>query len=418
MKALSMNCLVCLFACVACPAQGRIVPPKAIDSTVRAQLFNKYYPAPPAGVLTLPWDSIYAIVDKYTGVRKLTLNERRELLKGSWFALFDSTVNVTPKYLGIAYNDCRIRRIRIPSPAYAEGVCQGDSVLRVNGQPVLGKDSILRALVDRIADDDVVRLDLMRGDRILRVSMVRAELPTSFVFARRESRTVFVRISQFGEGMADEFDRKVGGSIGYNGVDSMVIDLRGNPGGRVWETLRLLRMFCRNGDTLWKEISRTDTVVEISYRLSHPLMKIPTIVLLVDSASASASEAFTGCLKVRRGATVLGTRTFGKGIVQTTAVLEDMEFRVTTAEYLAGGVMKIHKVGVQPDGPVPAWLQKEPSCINDKTAGLDMKEVRIKFPYPHELALKELALDWSQATYIWGDQAEVYYTRPASMAKR
>lgn len=389
---------------VAAFGQERIMPNKKEDSTARRLIMENYFPDEPRGVLTDPWDSIYARVDKYTRVFKPKVPHR------AWFEPESSR-----PLLGIRYGSCVVAGVMDGSPAYRSGIAIGDSIVAVNGTVTLGKDSIAMSAIEAIEDEDTVRLEMNRPGKRYTAKMVRAEFKQRSVFSMRNGRTAFVRIVRFGEGAHDDFEEQVG-RLGYQAIDSIIIDLRGNPGGSVWETMRILESFCVDGDTLFKEVSRKDTTYKIAKGGKHPLQSVKNIAVLVDSMSASASEALAGCLRVRRSARILGTKTFGKGVVQREFRLLDNDMRVTISEYFAGGVTKVHRVGLMPDGAVPLIYVREKSRIG--VGSMDLAEVRRKYPYPHEIALAELGLDWSKAHYIWGDAADAYYVPVDAMKKK
>jgi carboxyl-terminal processing protease len=146
---------------------------------------------------------------------------------------------------------------------------------------------------------------------------------------------------------------------------------------------------------------------------------VPNVIVLVDSSSASAAEAFAGCLKVRRNATILGTRSFGKGIMQSPHMLGIFSgyfFMLTTAEFFAGGRMMVHKVGVQPDGPVPAWLQRnfEPVPFGRE---MDVAAFRQQHPRPIQELIRSMNLTADEAFCLWGDDGVLCtYERPNPLA--
>ncbi len=402
-------------------AQWNGHPPQEVEKEIRKLLAKQYFPVPPDSVLTCPWDSIFTHVDRYTRVKKLSASELKDFRKHhSWLRLHDDDdTTPPPKYFGVMYQHAKLSTVSRYSAAYWGGLCTGDSLLRVNGMSVLGSDSVFRVLLDAIPVTDTMHLEVKRGDRAVTFHLVRDEIrPDNQIAARKDSRTIFVRISEFDYGAAEEFSRKVGGSIGYNNVDSMIIDLRDNPGGLVSEVVQMLTDFCPFGTVVFRQESRTDTSERVSSNLGHPLMNIPHLVILVDSNTASGAEAYAGCLKLHRNATVLGTRTFGKGIVQREQVIGDYSFTMTIAEYFAGGSMKIHKLGVEPDGPVPSWLERAQG-ISSKVARMDMAAIRERYDgYPVDMALTELGVDWNQGIYIFGVHAEIYFKRPAGLAKK
>ncbi|MCR4398826.1 MAG: S41 family peptidase, partial [Firmicutes bacterium] len=155
----------------------------------------------------------------------------------------------------------------------------------------------------------------------------------------------YIQISQFMEGSARETMLALG-ELRSKGAKGIILDLRGNPGGILDEAVQMAELFVPEGpivSVVDREGNR-DTRVSESKGLDIPL------VVLVDGGSASASEIVAGAVQDRNAGTVVGTKTFGKGCVQTLINLRDGSgVRLTTAKYYTPAGRTIHGVGIEPD---------------------------------------------------------------------
>src|SRR5699024_5564535 len=133
-----------------------------------------------------------------------------------------------------------------------------------------------------------------------------------------------------------------------DGATSLIIDIRGNGGGVVDEAIDMLEMICDEGSTLLIETDKNGNE-EIIKSEEKPIIDIP-IVVLVNENSASASEIFAGALKDNEKATIIGTKTYGKGVIQTLLKLADGSgLKMTTEEYCTPNRNKINKIGIEPN---------------------------------------------------------------------
>ena len=128
----------------------------------------------------------------------------------------------------------------------------------------------------------------------------------------------------------------------------MIIDIRSNGGGVVDESINMLEMICEKDSILLIETDKNGKE-EIIKSQENPIINIP-IVVLVNEYSASASEIFAGALKDNNKATIIGTKTYGKGVIQTLIRLSDGSgLKMTTEEYCTPSRNKINKVGIEPN---------------------------------------------------------------------
>lgn len=145
------------------------------------------------------------------------------------------------------------------------------------------------------------------------------------------------------------------------GIKSLIIDVRGNGGGVVDESIEILELLCNKGDTLLITIDKQNKET-VTKSTKNQKIKLP-VVVLTNGYSASASEIFAGALKDNNRAKLVGTKTYGKGVIQTLIKLSDGSgLKMTTEEYYTPNKNKINKVGIEPNEEV-----KLPTDIKELT---------------------------------------------------
>lgn len=168
----------------------------------------------------------------------------------------------------------------------------------------------------------------------------------------------YVRLSSFSERSSQELDQALA-SLERQGMHSLILDLRGNPGGLLTSAIDVANKFVSDGPILHvvgrNGVTQTVKAFAEGNRKSYPM------VVMVDGYSASASEIVSGALKDTGLATLVGAQTFGKGLVQTVIPLRDgSALSLTTARYQTAGGNDIHSVGIKPDVIVELPEGEEP----------------------------------------------------------
>jgi len=257
--------------------------------------------------------------------------------------------------LQVAQNEDRIEVTRVfeGGPAAEAGVEEGDFLVSVDGTPVSGRD-VDTAVVDiRGPEGTEVTVGFVRpGEGRREVELERAEIQVPVV--ESEVRMVggedvgYVRLSQFTRGSAEAMRDAVAG-LEEDGVDALVFDLRGDPGGLVEEAIGVAGAFLPEGadvvTTEGRESPRRTLTTD-----TEPVSVDTPLVVLVDRGSASASEIVAGALRDQDRAELVGTRTFGKALVQSTVPLRDGgALKLTTARYLTPDGLDINERGLEPD---------------------------------------------------------------------
>ena len=257
-------------------------------------------------------------------------------------------------------SDCRLVVVApIPgSPAEQAGLVAGDVIQAIDGERLEGLT--VDAARDKVrgAKDTTVTLSIVRdGGAPSDVEIVRAVIVTPEVETENlaEGAVGYIRLTGFSDHAAEQFDAAVAAAV-ERGQRALIVDLRGNPGGYVTAARDIASQFLADGPIFWQQYadgSLVETVALPGGAATDPSIKV---VALVDGGSASASEIVAGALHDRGRATLVGSKTFGKGTVQQWTQLEDDHggFRLTTAKWLTPDKTWIHGKGIQPDVVVDA----------------------------------------------------------------
>jgi carboxyl-terminal processing protease len=220
-----------------------------------------------------------------------------------------------------------------------------------------------------------IRLKIIRkgADNPIDVTLVRDNIRVRSVRARVESDDIaFIRITTFNEQTTEGLKREIAAlttQIGADKLKGFIIDLRNNPGGLLEEAVTVSDTFLERGEIV---STRGRNAEETQRRTAHPgdLTKGKPVIVLINGGSASASEIVAGALQDHKRATVVGTRSFGKGSVQTIIPLGSGNgaLRLTTARYFTPSGKSIQAKGIVPDIEV---LQDVPDEL--KSRGTDTK---------------------------------------------
>ncbi|OAN77213.1 peptidase S41 [Sulfitobacter sp. EhC04] len=241
------------------------------------------------------------------------------------------------------------------TPADEAGVEAGDFITHVNGESLLGLalDDAVELMRGPVGSEIVITVVREGEQEPFDVSIIRDTIELTVVRSRIEGDTVVLRLSTFNEQtypkMKEAIDEQVEKAGGIEKVNGFVIDLRNNPGGLLNQAIAVSDAFLEEGEivsTRGRDAADGDRVNATPGDLS---MGKP-LVVLINGGSASASEIVAGALQDHRRAVVIGTKSFGKGSVQTVMPLRgDGAMRLTTARYYTPSGRSIQALGVSPD---------------------------------------------------------------------
>ena len=298
----------------------------------------------------------------------------------------DIRISTTGSYTGIGIEvdevDGKIMVVTpiAGSPAARSGMRSGDQIVAVDGEPVETKN--LQATIERLRgragsrvmvsvlrDNDVIEHDMRR--QIIRVASVHKEFLSPSIG--------YVRVSQFSESTARELRRAIDELQEANGrmLRGLVVDLRNNPGGVLDSAVEVSDLFLDAGVIVSADGRSVDSRFTRSARRGD-ILDGAAMVVIVNRGSASASEIVAGALQDHNRALVIGTETFGKGLVQTVVPLsKGRAIKLTTSRYYTPSGDSIHEVGITPDVYVedtPGFPDLGLSAVLDREADLQLAE--------------------------------------------
>ncbi|WP_346869992.1 S41 family peptidase [Clostridium sp. UBA5119] len=240
------------------------------------------------------------------------------------------------------------------SPAEKVGILSGDIIESVNGTKVEGKDLEKAVKTMKGEKGEAVELTLAREKKgSFNVKAVRDEI--EMITVKKEmidSQVGYIQVTMFDENTSSNFENAIK-DLNSKGMKSLIVDLRENPGGLLDQTVNMCSQFIpKNKNIVYTEDKNGNRK---DYNSVGGIAEGLPLTILIDEGSASASEIFTGAIKDYKLGTLVGTKTFGKGVVQTTFYRDRDGFRdgtalkVTISKYYTPNGQNIHGIGIEPD---------------------------------------------------------------------
>lgn len=267
----------------------------------------------------------------------------------------DMLVSGTEQFSGIGIhltydkdNDCIIVLSVMPdSPALQNGLEPGDLIAKVDDLDV-NYDSYQKA-VDAIkgTEGTEVKLKVIRNKEVLDKSIIRKKISVTNVESKVLDNNIgYIKILAFENEVANQFKSHYD-KLKEQNVKGLIIDLRNNPGGLVSETISIAKMILPKGEIV-KLVNKAGTERVYSSTGENEI-KIP-LTVLVNERSASASEILSGAIKDLNKGQLIGTKTYGKGIVQSIErFVGEGALSITTSKYYTSSGIEIHKNGIEPN---------------------------------------------------------------------
>ncbi|CUH99237.1 S41 family peptidase [Leisingera aquaemixtae] len=241
------------------------------------------------------------------------------------------------------------------TPADEAGMEAGDFITHVDGESVLGLslDEAVTMMRGPVGSEIVITVVREGEDEPFDVSIIRDTITLTAVRSRIEGDTVVMRITTFNDQTTPNLEAGLKEQIeeagGLDQVNGIVLDLRNNPGGLLNQAIQVADSFLESGEIVSTR-GRDPEDGERFNATPGDLADGKPIVVLINGGSASASEIVAGALQDHRRAIVVGTKSFGKGSVQTVMPLKgDGAMRLTTARYYTPSGRSIQALGVSPD---------------------------------------------------------------------
>lgn len=263
------------------------------------------------------------------------------------------------------------------SPAEKAGILPGDLITKVDDVEYTGDKLEEASNKIRGEEGTKVKLEIYRNGETKTFELTRTKVVVSHVTTKVLNNDIgYIAISDFEGECASEFETKYK-QLEKQGIKKLIIDIRNNGGGIVDEALKIANMLVDKDSTLLITKDKSDKE-EVTKATEKPIINMPTVVL-VNGYSASASEILAGALKDNGKATLVGTKTYGKGIIQELHQLSDGSgLKITVSEYYTPNHNAIHKIGITPDVEVDLSEDvKQQTTIQEKDDNQLQKAIEI-----------------------------------------
>jgi carboxyl-terminal processing protease len=265
------------------------------------------------------------------------------------------------------------------TPAAKAGILAGDIIMEIDGKPIkdIPFDSVVSKLRGAPGSKVTVAVQRANAAKLLVMTLTREVIKTRPVSFRAEGDNVgYIRVTEFNELTTHELTdaiKNLRTKIPADQMKGYVLDLRNNPGGLLDQAVRVVNTFVSRGEIVSTR-GRNSDEDERFFAKPSDLTDGKPLIVLINGGSASASEIVAGALQDQKRATILGTRSFGKGSVQTIIPLgtDNGALRLTTARYYTPSGRSIQAEGITPDIPV---VQEVPE--NLKTGQIDVSEASL-----------------------------------------
>lgn len=281
--------------------------------------------------------------DEYT--EYLTKEEYEELM-----------VNVNGNFVGIGiymsqdiYENIIILLPIEGSPAEEAGLKTGDIITKVNGEECTGVDLSIVANKVKGEEGTTVELEILRDGETLNKTIERRKVEINHINSEiLEGNIGYIQILAFDDGSSEEFEAKLTELLEKN-IKSLIIDVRDNGGGIVTEAINISELFIPKGKTIMIERDKNSNEEVTKAKTETKINSDLNVIILTNENSASASEIFVGALKDNEIAKIVGTKTFGKGVMQEIVpVKSGGALKVTIEEFKTPNGNTINKKGIEP----------------------------------------------------------------------
>jgi carboxyl-terminal processing protease len=254
------------------------------------------------------------------------------------------------------------------TPAFEAGLRSQDVIIGIDGESTEGMD--LNDAVSRIRGPigEEVTITIRRDEETLDFTIARARIeihPVRYSLKDSPAGPVgYIRLTQFSANAAGEM-REAIEALEEDGIVGYILDLRSNPGGLLYSSIEIARMWLDEGGIV-STVNRQGVVDEEA--ANNRALTDKPLVVLVDAGSASASEILSGALQDNDRAALVGTQTFGKGLVQSVRSLPDGSgIAITVAKYLTPSGRDINQQGIAPDVELEMSEEDREKLANDRT---------------------------------------------------
>lgn len=234
------------------------------------------------------------------------------------------------------------------SPAEKAGIKAGDLILSVDGIEYKADDMTTASNNIKGEGGSKVTVEVLRGTETLTFEITRAKVKVNPVEGKVISNNIgYIQFTSFDETTAQDFKTKFE-ELNKQGIKSLIIDLRNNGGGIVDQALEIADYIADKDSVLLYEVDKNNKET-VKKATTDPIINMP-VIILTNENTASASEILAGALKDLGKAKIVGTKTYGKGVIQQILSLSDGSgLKITIEEYQTPNRNKINKIGIEPD---------------------------------------------------------------------
>jgi carboxyl-terminal processing protease len=246
------------------------------------------------------------------------------------------------------------------TPAFKAGVLAKDIIIKINGKNTEGMDTNQAVSLIRGEEGTKVNLTILRNGQQKNFSIARAKIeihPVKYSQQKIPAGNIgYIRLNQFSANAGKEMQAAIK-DLEKKQVTGYILDLRGNPGGLLFSSIEIARMWLNSGTIVSTKDRQGEQEREVA--AGKALTNKP-LVILVNKGSASASEILSGAMQDNKRAVLVGSQTFGKGLVQSVRPLDDGSgVAVTIAKYFTPNGRDINKHGIDPDVKVELTEKQE-----------------------------------------------------------
>lgn len=250
-----------------------------------------------------------------------------------------------------------INKVFLNSPAERAGLKKGDILIELDGKSLEDKTSDYVATTIKKSDKEVFDLKYLRNGKEYTVQLKREHVYINSVSSKEYEKIGYIKIETFSSTTRDQVKDHIN-KFNKN-IDSIIIDVRDNTGGYLSSALSTSNLFIDKGKCIYQLKDKNGTVTK-EYASSGKIKDYKNLVVLINEYSASASEILATALKESAGAYIVGVKSFGKGTVQETDILDNGAMvKYTTAYWLTPKGNSINKVGIKPDYEIEDFVKTE-----------------------------------------------------------
>lgn len=277
------------------------------------------------------------------------------------------TEETSGKYVGIgiyvtenkADNTILIIGVMNGSPALESGIQAGDIIKKVDDVEYTG--SQLSEAVSKLKGEENTKVNVMvlRDEKEINMEVTRKSIIVEHVTSKVINDNIgYIQLDSFDDNVAEEFEKQYK-SLKESNITGLIIDLRNNGGGVVDEATAIADLFSEKGETVLITKGKTDEE-ELTKAKREKVIKDVPVVVLINQATASASEILAGALRDNYGAIIVGKNSYGKGVIQTVYSLSNgAGLKITTNEYFTPKHVKINEIGIKPDEEIELTINSE-----------------------------------------------------------